>query len=91
MLKSACLDIQDFWSAPGIGSQVLRSNCLTNLRNWWTKIDVENKELYLLGDVNCNLLAEATAHISSSLTSILDIYGLSHGTNTYYPGVQKPD
>ena len=41
------------------------------------KIDAENKELYLLGDVNCNLLPEATAHISSSLTNILDIYGLS--------------
>ena len=27
------------------------------------KIDAENKELYLLGDVNCNLLPEATAHI----------------------------
>ena len=41
------------------------------------KIDAENKEFYLLGDVNCNLLPEATAHISSSLTNILDIYGLS--------------
>ena len=41
------------------------------------KIDAENKELYLLGDVKCNLLPEATAHISSSLTNILDIYGLS--------------
>ena len=39
------------------------------------KIDAENKELYLLGDVNCNLLPESTAHSSSSLTNILDIYG----------------
>ena len=37
------------------------------------KIDPATKELYLLGDFNCNLLPEATAHISSSLTKILDI------------------
>ena len=41
------------------------------------KIDAENKELYILGDVNCNLLPEASAHISSHLTNIFDIYGLS--------------
>ena len=34
----------------------------------------ENKELYILGDVNCNLLPEANAHISSFLTNIFDIY-----------------
>ena len=41
------------------------------------KIDAESKELYILGDVNCNLLPEASAHISSHLTNIFDIYGLS--------------
>ena len=41
------------------------------------KIDAENKELYLLGDFNCNLLPEANAHNSSYLTNIFDIYGLS--------------
>ena len=41
------------------------------------KIDAESKELYILGDVNCNLLPEASAHISSHLTDIFDIYGLS--------------
>ena len=41
------------------------------------KIDAESKELYILGDVNCNLLSEASAHISSHLTDIFDIYGLS--------------
>lgn len=34
------------------------------------KIDVENKELYLLGDFNCNLLPEANAYNSSYLTYI---------------------
>ena len=41
------------------------------------KIDAENKELFILGDVNCNLLPEASAYNSSYLTSIFDIYGLS--------------
>jgi len=41
------------------------------------KIDAESKELYILGDVNCNLLPEASAHISSYLTNIFDICGLS--------------
>ena len=38
------------------------------------KIDVENKELYLLGNINCNLLPEANAYNSSYLTNIFDIY-----------------
>ena len=41
------------------------------------EIDAESKELYILGDINCNLLPEASAHISSYLTNIFDIYGLS--------------
>ena len=47
------------------------------------KIDAENKELYLIGDVNCNLLPEAKPHISSSLTNILHIYGLSQSNDTF--------
>ena len=39
------------------------------------KIDAENKELFILGDVNCNLLPEAFAYNSSYLTSFFDIYG----------------
>ena len=44
------------------------------------EIGAKNKELYLLGGFNCNLLPETTAHIWShlpALTNILDIYGLS--------------
>ena len=40
------------------------------------KIDAENKELYLLGDINCNLLPEANTYDSSHLTNIFDIFGL---------------
>ena len=41
------------------------------------KIDAENKELYLLGDINWNLLPEANTYDSSHLTNIFDIFGLS--------------
>ena len=41
------------------------------------KIDAENSELYLLGDLNCNLLPRTSDHNSANLTNILDIYGLS--------------
>ena len=41
------------------------------------KIDAISKELYLYGDVNCNFLPEAAAHISPLRTRILDIYALN--------------
>ena len=50
---------------------------INNYSNTQAKIDAENKELYLLGDFNCNLLPEANAYNSSYLTNIFDIYGLS--------------
>ena len=42
------------------------------------KIDAENRELCILGDLNCNLLPEASTHNSSYLTNIFDSYGHSH-------------
>ena len=41
------------------------------------KIDAENLELYLMGDLNCNLLSEVVSNISSHLLYIIDIYGLT--------------
>ena len=39
-------------------------------------MDSEQKDFYLLGDLNCNMNDESN-HNSSTLTNILDIYGLS--------------
>ena len=40
------------------------------------KIDAENLELYLMGDLNCNLLSEVVScNNSSHLLNIIDIYG----------------
>ena len=40
------------------------------------KVDSEQKDFYLLGDLNCNV-HDGSNHNSSTLTSILDIYRLS--------------
>ena len=53
------------------------SRRVQTLRIRHSLIDAENKELYILGDVNCNLLTEASAYNSSHRTNIFDIYGLS--------------
>ena len=41
------------------------------------KIDAENLELYLLGDLNCDLLPDSVNINSSHLLNIMDIYGLT--------------
>ena len=42
------------------------------------KIDSENNDFYLLGNLNCDMLHNLkNYHISSNLTNIFDIYGLS--------------
>ena len=41
------------------------------------KVDSEQKDFYLLGDLNCNMLDGSNNHNSSTLTNILDTYGLS--------------
>ena len=40
------------------------------------KVDSEQKDFYLLGDLNCDMY-DGSNHNSSTLTNILDIYGLS--------------
>ena len=39
------------------------------------KIDAEDSEVYLLEDLNCNFLPDATDCYSSRLLNIMDIYG----------------
>ena len=41
------------------------------------KIDAESLELYLLGDLNCNLLSKVVSNNSSHLLNMIDIYGLT--------------
>ena len=41
------------------------------------KIDAENLELYLMGDLNCNLLSKVVSNNSSYVLNIIDIYDLT--------------
>ena len=41
------------------------------------KIEAEDLELYLMGDLNCNLLSKVVSNNSSQLLNIIDIYGLT--------------
>ena len=41
------------------------------------KIDAENLELYLMRDLNCNLLSEVVSNNSFHLLNIIDNYGLT--------------
>ena len=41
------------------------------------KVDAENLELYLLGDLNCDLLPDSVNANSSHLLNIMDICGLT--------------
>ncbi|RUA05525.1 MAG: hypothetical protein DSY43_04445 [Gammaproteobacteria bacterium] len=41
------------------------------------KIDAENKDFFLLGDLNCNLLPGIADNNSLHLRNIIDVYGLS--------------
>ena len=40
------------------------------------KIDAENKDLFLLGDLNCDFLSGSTTYSTYPLTNVFDIYGL---------------
>ena len=48
------------------------------------KIDAENLELYLLGDLNCDLLPDSVNINSSHLLNITDIYGTEPTRVTQY-------
>jgi len=41
------------------------------------KLDAENLELYLLGDLNCDLLPDSVNINSFNFLNIMDIYGLT--------------
>ena len=53
------------------------ANTFHAFENLIDKIDAEAKELYLLGDLNVDILTTNISHNQLTLTSLLDIYGLS--------------
>jgi hypothetical protein len=61
------------WYRPPSSSQQL----FTLFEEIIDKIDFENSELYLLGDLNCNLLSNTPNSNTSDLLNIFNIYNLS--------------
>ena len=59
------------WNRPPNSSVDLFSHLDILLR----KLDTENIEHYLMGDINCNLLSENNANVNA-LLNISDVYGL---------------
>jgi hypothetical protein len=47
------------------------------------RLDSENVEYYLLGDLNCDLGASVLDHNSRSLTDIADLYGMHQLINEH--------
>ena len=76
MSKSVSRGIHHFWSGTWYRPPSSPPDLFGEFEKIIAKIDAENIELYILGDVNCNLLPETNAHISSFLANIFDIYGL---------------
>ena len=48
-----------------------------HLENLLKKIDNENKEIYILGDLNCDLIRPNPDHSTKKLKSLLELYQLS--------------
>ena len=87
-LEAVCLEITKSQSKPFIVSTIYRPpnapaeffDCFETLIK---QIDDENKEMYILGDLNCNLLQEkALFNVpTSKLNSIYELYQLSQLIN----------
>ena len=63
----------DTWYRPSSSPQ----ESITLFEEIIDKIDVENLELYLLGDLNCNLLSNTPNSNTTDLLNVFDIYNLS--------------
>ena len=83
VLEAICIEISKPHSRPFIVVTVYRPpdsspDFFIHLENLLKKIDNENKEIYILGDLNCDLLTEPNPeHSTKKLKSLLEFYQLS--------------
>ena len=80
-LEAICIEITKPHSRPFVVVTVYRppdasSNSFIQLENLLKKIDNENKEIYILGDLNCDLFKSIPDHPTKTLKSLLEIYQL---------------
>ena len=87
-LENLCIEIRKPSSKPFIVSTWYRPPDLTNdkfsyFESFIGRLDSENVEYYLLGDLNCDLGASVLDHNSRSLTDIADLYGMHQLINEH--------
>ena len=80
-LESVCLEINQPNSRSFIVSTIYRPSSATvesfsQIESLLKNVDNENKEIYLLGDLNCNLLDQSNSS-AKHLYSILQLYQLT--------------
>ena len=81
-LEATCVEIMKPFSHPFIVATVYRPPCATSeffdyLEHLLKAIDNENKEMYLLGDLNCDLLKSISDSSTKKLKSLYELYQLS--------------
>ena len=85
-LEAVCVEIRQANIQSFIVSSIYRPPCspnevFTNIGRLIKSIDDDNKELYILGDLNCNML-EPTLCTTKRLQEILELYQLTQLINT---------
>jgi hypothetical protein len=85
-LEAVCVEIKHANSQSFIVSSIYRPPCspsemFTKIERLIKSIDDDNKELYILGDLNCNML-QPSLSISKRLQEILELYQLTQFINS---------
>jgi exonuclease III len=83
-LEAVCLEITKPQSKPFIVTTIYRppnanADFFDHLEKLIKQIDDENEEMYILGDLNCNLLEEKALFnmATNKLNSLYELYQLS--------------
>ena len=84
-LEGSCIEVHQPNSSPYVIATVYRPPNATveifdKIEHLIKLVDNENKELYILGDINCDMFNELS-HATKKLNSILELYQLSQVVN----------
>ena len=84
--EAVCVEIKQANSQSFIVSSIYRPPCspsevFTKIERLIKSIDDDNKELYILGDLNCNML-QPSLSITKRLQEILELYQLTQFINS---------
>ena len=77
-LEAICIEVYKPYTRPFVIATLYRPpNCsvdvFSKIENLFDNLDSEQKEMYLLGDLNCNML-DSSSHVTKRLTSLVEMY-----------------